>query len=250
MQSFKAWFHDWSDHFVIIGGAACSLILSEDDTPFRPTKDIDVVLLIEAMNADFGRRFWEYILEAGYEHKQKSSGKPQFYRFYAPKNHGYPEMVELFSRHIDGLTLPADAVITPIPIGEDISSLSAILLSDDYYDFLVSGIRRIDGLPVLDEIHLIPFKAKAWLELTVRRSESGGVDLNDIRKHKRDIYQMAAHIPPGFKMKLPDVVQADMRKFILAVQERLPNTPRKERAAEKVRIESIVSFFGIPVDSN
>jgi hypothetical protein len=67
---------------------------------------------------------------------------------------------------IDGLKLPETALVTPIPIGEDISSLSAILLNDDYYHFLRDGVRKIDGLPILDEVHLIPFKAKAWLELT------------------------------------------------------------------------------------
>lgn len=30
-------------------------------------------------------------------------------------------------------------VLTPLPIDEDISSLSAILLDDDYYEFLKQG---------------------------------------------------------------------------------------------------------------
>jgi hypothetical protein len=77
MQSFKEWFTDYSDHFVIIGGAACSLIMEAESTDFRLTKDVDIVLLVEALNPSFGRRLWDYVIEAGYEHRQASTGEPQ-----------------------------------------------------------------------------------------------------------------------------------------------------------------------------
>jgi hypothetical protein len=149
MQSFKEWFADYSDNFIIIGGAACSLIMEAENADFRLTKDIDVVLLVEALNTGFGRRLWDYVLDAGYEHRQASTGEQQFYRFRNPKSPRYPEMIELFSRRVDGLILPEDAKITPIPIGEDISSLSAILLNEGYYNFLRDGVRKIDGLPTV-----------------------------------------------------------------------------------------------------
>jgi len=246
MRSFKEWFADYGDNFVIIGGAACSLIMSEEEVEFRPTKDIDVVLLVEALNPEFGRRLWDYVPNAGYEHRQQSTGKPQFYRFYAPKSGDYPEMIELFSRHVDRLILPVDAYVTPIPVGDDISSLSAILLNDDYYHFLRDGVRKIDGLPILDELHLIPFKAKAWLELTERREKGTSVDANDIRKHKRDVYRLCDFIAPGFKLTLPEAVESDLREYILAVRDALPNTPQKERKAERLRIEKIAALYGLP----
>jgi len=246
MQSFKDWFRGYENNFVIIGGAACSLIMSEEEAEFRMTKDIDVVLLVEALNAEFGRRFWDYVIDAGYKHCQKSTGKPQFYRFINPKSQRYPDMIELFSRRIDGQVLPNDAGITPIPINDDISSLSAILLNDEYYYFLRDGVRMIDGLPVLDELHMIPFKAKAWLELTDRKNKGGAVDGNDIRKHKRDIYRMTDIIVKGFKFKLPISVEHDLGVFISAVSNMMENTPPKERKAERMRLEYIVEFFGLP----
>ena len=69
-------------------------------------------------------------------------------------------MIELFSR-VPDLPLLPHAHLTPVHIADDISSLSAILLNDDYYAFLLSGRRIIDGLSVLDEKYLIPFKVKA-----------------------------------------------------------------------------------------
>jgi hypothetical protein len=72
---------------------------------------------------------------------------------------------ELFSRRIDGILLPDEAVLTPLPIEEDISSLSAILLDNGYYEFLKSGVRIMDGLPILEATHIIPFKADSSVDL-------------------------------------------------------------------------------------
>ena len=63
-----------------------------------------------------------------------------FYRFTDGKS-GYPAMIELFTRKLDAIQLPEDAVLTPLPMDEDISSLSAILLDNDYYEFLKQGSR-------------------------------------------------------------------------------------------------------------
>ena len=78
-------------------------------------------------------------------------------------------MIELFSRRADAIALSDDAVLTPLPLDHEISSLSAILLDDAYYQFLRKGKTIIDGIPILDAMHLIPFKAKAWLDLRPRK---------------------------------------------------------------------------------
>ena len=111
-----------------------------------------------------------------YEHCSKSSGAPQFYRFSRPITNQYPVMIELFTRKLDAIQLPEDAVLTPLPMDEDISSLSAILLDEDYYEFLKQGKVTVDGVTVLDAAHLIPFKAKAWMDLTDRKAAGEHVD--------------------------------------------------------------------------
>ena len=141
---------------------------------------IDLVLIIEAVDAAFGRKFWDYVKQAGYEHRNKSSGVPQFYRFSHPTSNRYPAMIELFTRKLDAIQLPDDAVLTPLPMDEDISSLSAILLDDDYYEFLKQGKVTVDGVTVLDAAYLIPFKAKAWMDLTDRKAAGEHVDSKNI----------------------------------------------------------------------
>jgi len=204
IQSFHEWFRGYEDNFVIIGGAACSLIMNERGADFRATKDVDLVLIVEVLNSDFGKRFWEYVVYAGYKHCQKSTGKPQYYRFYEPTSKSHPEMIELFTRRVDEFSLPDDVKISPIPISDDVSSLSAILLDDDYYIFLREGVRKIDDFPILDELYMIPFKAKAWLDLIERRGQGESIDRSDINKHRRDIYRLSDLISDGFKFVLPE----------------------------------------------
>ena len=211
---FKQWFADFENQYVIIGGTACDILMEQVSVDFRATKDIDLVLIIEALTPEFGARFWEYIKNAGYEHCNKSSGNVQFYRFQRPKDYRYPFMIELFSRKPDALLLPNDAILTPLSIGDEISSLSAILLDDTYYNFLRQGAINIDGISVLDTGYIIPFKAKAWLDLNERKTKGEPVDSKDIRKHKNDILRLFDILPVGMKIALPQVIFDDMRRFI------------------------------------
>ena len=183
IESFKEWFKGNESQYAIIGGTACDILMTEEGLDFRATKDIDLVLIIEAVDAAFGRKFWDYVKQAGYEHRNKSSGVPQFYRFSHPTSNRYPAMIELFTRKLDAIQLPDDAVLTPLPMDEDISSLSAILLDDDYYEFLKQGKVTVDGVTVLDAAYLIPFKTKAWMDLTDRKAAGEHVDSKNIKKH-------------------------------------------------------------------
>ena len=94
---FRDKFKGFENQYVIIGGTACDMLFEDRQMSFRATKDVDLVLIVESLTADFGRAFWEYIIEAEYEHKNKSTGSTQFYRFASPKTNDYPQMIELFS---------------------------------------------------------------------------------------------------------------------------------------------------------
>lgn len=218
IERFREWFRGYEDHYAIIGGTACDLLMAEEGLTFRGTKDIDLVLIVEAISPEFGRRFWEFVRNAGYEHCNKSTGQPQFYRFTRPTESGYPFMIELFSRKVDAIELPEDAVLTPLPLDEDISSLSAILLDDDYYQLLRSGTIVIDGVTVLGAAYLIPFKAKAWLDLTARKANGENVDSKNIRKHKNDVFRLSALLTPGKTIPVNQTVWDDLQAFFTAMQ--------------------------------
>ena len=144
----------------------------------------------------------------------KKEGVPQFYRFSHPITNQYPAMIELFTRKLDAIQLPEDAVLTPLPMDEDISSLSAILLDDDYYEFLKQGKVTVDGVTVLDAAYLIPFKAKAWMDLTDRKAAGEHVDSKNIKKHKNDVFRLTELIDPTAKVVAPQGVYADIQEFV------------------------------------
>ena len=219
IDRFREWFHGYEDQYAIIGGTACELLMNADGVDFRATKDIDLVLIVEAITPDFGKQFWQFIKDAGYEHRNKSTGMPQFYRFSHPSTGGYPFMIELFSRRAEAIVLPEDAVLSPLPIDDDVSSLSAILLDDDYYQLVRSGTIVVDGINVLDAAYLILFKAKAWLDLTQKKAEGQAVDSKNIRKHKNDVFRLSALLTQQSNVIVADSVLTDLRKFLSAMLE-------------------------------
>ena len=198
----------------MIGGAACDISFKNNNADFRATKDLDIVLIVEALTSGFGERFWKFIQDGGYQNRARSSGKPQFYRFDKPMQAGFPAMIELFAR--TEYILKEDFGITPLHIDDSVSSLSAILLNEAYYKALLQGREVIDGISVLPHSMLIPFKAKAWLDLSERDRRGEHVDSRDLKKHRNDIIRMASELLLE-RCELPDEVRNDMRTFIDAM---------------------------------
>lgn len=86
LEAFRERFRNFANHYVLIGGAACDLIMTGTGLPFRATKDPDIVLYLEALDAAFVRAFWEFVRDGGYETQERSNGEKQFYRFQKPTN--------------------------------------------------------------------------------------------------------------------------------------------------------------------
>lgn len=214
LNVFKEYFKEYAEQYVLIGGAACDIIFEEQDTAFRATKDLDMVLNVEALSPEFGRRFWQFVRDGGYENRARSTGAPQFYRFDKPKVPGFPYMIELFSRTEDTLRGEDAGPCVQLPLGDEISSLSAILLNEDYYSMLLKGRTVLSDIAVLSHTYLIPFKAKAWLDLRERKGTGQHVDEKDIRKHKNDIVRLATLLTGTEQCELPDQVRRDIALFM------------------------------------
>ena len=211
IDRFRDYFRDFTDQYVLIGGAACDISFENYNTDFRATRDLDVVLIVEALTHEFGQRFWKFIRDGGYQGRAKSSGVPQFYRFDKPTREGFPMMIELFAR--TEYILEGGRELTPVHIDDNVSSLSAILLNKAYYQTLLQGRDVIDGFSVLRHSWLIPFKAKAWLDLNERSGRGEHVDSRDLKKHRNDIIRMTAELVLE-RCDLPEEVRTDMATFI------------------------------------
>lgn len=217
LDLFREHFKDCQDSYILIGGVACDLVMEEAGLEFRPTKDLDIVLCAEALDTAFIEKFWTFVKAGAYENQNRSTGGKQFYRFEKPATDGYPFMLELFSRVPDQLSIPEDCHLTPIPADGEVSSLSAILLDDDYYQCIEKGKVVIDDVPVLGVDFILPFKARAWLDLTGRKKEDHRVDRRKINKHRNDIFRLYPLLSPEQRVDMADSIKNDLRVFIEAM---------------------------------
>ena len=55
----------------------------------------------------------------------------------------------------------------------------------------------------MDAAYLIPFKAKAWMDLTDRKAAGEHVDSKNIKKHKNDVFRLTELIDPTAKVVAP-----------------------------------------------
>jgi len=242
IDRFQAHFEAFSDRYILIGGAACFLALDEAGLDFRVTKDLDIVLCVEALDAEFAKAFWEFIERGKYKNTQKSTGKKLFYRFYEPEDATFPYMLELFSRIPDALKLSDDAHLTPIPLDEEQSSLSAILLDDSYYNFIHGARIDIDGIPTIPPEIIVPLKARAWLDLTERREAGEKVDATDIKKHKNDVFRLFQVVDPTRRIAMPEIIKNDMKRYLEALAADPPAT-LKPFGLGGTKYEEIVELF-------
>lgn len=216
---FQDWFKGFENQYVLIGGTAASIAMAEAGLPFRGTKDLDIVLHVEALTPAFGQRFWALVQAGGYQQKEGNPDqKPCLYRFQKPTDEEFPQMLELFSRVPDGLSFVPPGHLTPIPMDEQISSLSAILLDDDYYQFVLAGRKNKHGMPSwVGEDRLIPLKAVAWLEMTERVRQGEVIDSKKINKHLSDIVQLSALLLPNQVIDLPEKLKVDLKHFVQSI---------------------------------
>lgn len=226
IDKFREYFAGHEDHYAIIGGAACDLLFDAAGLPFRATKDIDMVLCVEVVDAEFGAAFKAFLDAGGYQARERSDGKKEFYRFHKPKDQSFPFMIELFSRKPGTIELSEDVSLTPIPVDEDIVSLSAILLEEGYYEALQAAKRQLDGVTVIDETLLIPFKARAFLDLTARAEAGEKIDGKNIKKHRNDVFRLVQLLPKGASIELAVSIRDDLRKFVDLAQADATLDPR------------------------
>jgi hypothetical protein len=214
LQLFRDYFAEFKDRYVLIGGIATVLSLEDAGLQARATKDLDIVLCLETLDKGFTEALWKFVEEGSYEAQKGGDGKTRYYRFSKPQNASFPEILELFSREPDHFNLADDAMLTPIPVGEGAEDLSAILLDDDYYDFIHKGAAELVGVTCLRPSQLIPVKAHAWLNLTADWKAGKKVDQTDIKKHRKDIARLAQVMRPDDRIELPEQIHNHLREFI------------------------------------
>ena len=256
LERFRETFQDYTDSFVLIGGTACDLLMGSFSIPFRATKDLDIVLILESIRPAFTDTLKQFLKAGGYATLERADGTNTFYRFGKPTHPEYPVLIELFSRKPIDLALFPDQHIVPVVTDEAVQSLSAILIDNAYYDLIRNCIRYIEGVPTLSAQGLIPLKTKAWLDLERRQETGEQIDSHSVKKHLYDVFRLCLTLTEADTFTLTSPIGTDMREFIRKVRENPPDlgpvlkeyglrSPSSEpylRLLERLMDNEIVSF--------
>lgn len=121
-----------------------------------------------------------------------------------------------------------------VEVSDETLSLSAILLDTDYYAALLESRRVIDDILVLDERLLIPFKARAFVDLSQRKDDGDATAKgSDIRKHRNDVFRLLQLLPADQPIEVTESLKADLRAYV-------------------ERVNGLADFdpnaFGVPID--
>lgn len=226
LDKFKEAFADFKDNYVIIGGTACDIVLSDTDMRPRATDDIDMILVVEKMTKEYGNAFWQFIKDGEYKagKREKDDKTPTYtlYRFTTEKE-GYPVKMELLSHHSDMLGEPSGFHIEPIPLSEDLSSLSAIMMDDDNYELTVANSAEQGGVRIATPTTLICLKARAYLNLLNDRANGKHVNSKDIKKHKTDVLKLIATASIPEPVAVPQSVYDSVMEYAESIEKELPS---------------------------
>ena len=206
---------------MVIGGAACDITMTNTVVRPRAPHHTHMIILVENMTEALDNPSSQFGPDDGSrpEKRKQEAGEPpryEMYRFLDGKD-GYPEMIELLSRHPDVLGEPKGLVIEPIPTDEDVSSLSAIIMDDDYYHFTISHSQLTDGIRHANSAALIALKSRAYLNLMADKRDGKHVNTKDIKKHRSDILKNVV-IMTEDNIEAPAAIVACIKEFVASIR--------------------------------
>lgn len=230
--------------YVLIGGGACSILFDEEGLSFRATGDLDVVVITDRTDAAFARSLWDFIGRGGYKTGKRSDGGCTYYRFRLPDGSPsiseYPEQIELFARHPDFRLLDEASEIAPLPFDETVSSLSAIILDDGYYEFIREHAAPVAGVTTLSAIHIIPLKMRAHIDLNRKHDEGRRCNDKDLRKHRADVAELANLLTPSARLELRGQMLQDAEDFLVDFAEYVA---RQTNQKQRTKLQDTLDFL-------
>ena len=97
-------------------------------------------------------------------------------------------------------------------------------------------------MTILDQSILIPFKARAFLDLTKRRDDGDGkVKGGDIKKHRNDVFRLSQLLPGDAVVQVSDPLREDMRQFLRAIEEEGKLNPKDLKVS--MTLEEAIIFL-------
>ena len=151
----------------------------------------------------------------------------------------------MFSKKPDVIQEIQGMRFTPIPVEDDLSSLSAILLDDAYYNFAKENTQLIEGLAVASTALLIALKSHAFNNMLAQKEAGKNVDSKKIKKHKIDVLRLALTLNTGNTVLCPKKIHTDIATYINLLRTDNPDIQflKKETGLKDITLEGILSLL-------
>lgn len=114
----------------------------------------------------------------------------------------------------NALNMGKNRRITYVKTGKDPSGLSAMLLSDEYYNLAMHGRENINGVWTLQASHLILLKMYAWLNLKKDSQKGKEISEYDLLKHKYDVFRLLLLLSDEIRIDCDVKIRKDISAFI------------------------------------
>ena len=151
-------------------------------------------------------------------------------------------MIEIFSREPDVFTHTSLSHATKLTVEEEVSSLSALMLDKEYYQFVIEHTKMIDGLKIASDECLVILKIRAYNDLKAK-TESGDTDVDsyDIKKHKNDVFRLAQNFSSSDEVACTEYMIKDIRTFVSNLDDDSVDLRSLDIDATKAEILSLIS---------
>lgn len=229
----------YPDYYLIIGGTAVELNLSNRNLSFRETKDFDIVLYLKNKNDSFVKSLAKLLIDGGYINKYKNDRK-NAYRFEHPKNIGFPSIIELFCE-ADENTEILEKRFKKIDIAINNEKISAIILNKDICEFAKQHSASFYGLTTLDVIGLIVLKIYAFFE-NKKLYEQRLISREDYIKHRRDVLILLVSLKESeiIKNDFPEAFKQFLSNFLVELNQNKTKQILKSLGFGNIKIEEII----------
>jgi hypothetical protein len=145
----------------------------------------------------------------------------------------------LFSRKPESIKISENSHLTLIPSAEDISSLSAIIIEDEYYNFIKNNKHLLDNFSVLNIAGLIALKIKAFFDLINRKTDNT-LD-REISKHRNDVIRLTSLLADSDKIQTPQQIKNNIEEFLINLENISPNYKDLNKDLKSKGIEANLS---------
>lgn len=217
------------ENYILIGGNALALNLKAKGVDFRETVDLDIVIVIRGDGSDnnFFEKVDRFILDNGYVGKKFNGSTPggSAFRFTlcSEGDEHTPKIIEFFSRkpeYFEESKSGKRSHITPIETGDGISNLSAILLDDNVYNYIISSKISLGGISTVKLECILGLKCVAWMgNKELFESKIDGITEYTVRKHMQDIITISSTIDEPSNLEYPDEIIKKIKQSKITLEQ-------------------------------